>query len=104
MAPVLVTMGRTRIRVRRRGRLLLALLLAVLSVLVMPLIFPARAHDGDAATVTVVVRPGDTLWELARTYGPQDADTRLTVHRIRQLNGLATAAIRPGQRLQIPTR
>ncbi len=40
------------------------------------------------------VRPGETLWDIARRYG-------LSVTRLRRLNGLRTNVIRPGQRLRV---
>ncbi len=47
-------------------------------------------------SVTVVVEPGQTLWDLAQTYG-------VTVDAIVEANGLANGnLVRPGQRLVIP--
>lgn len=49
-----------------------------------------------ARAVTVVVREGQTLWEIARTYG-------VSVDGIVQANGLQSAeVIRAGQQLKIP--
>lgn len=42
------------------------------------------------------VRPGDTLWEIARKHD-------VTVERLRAANGLARSSIRPGQTLVIPS-
>ena len=44
----------------------------------------------------IVVRPGDTLWDLARRH-----DT--TVEALRQANALASDALRPGDVLSLPT-
>ncbi|HEX6988133.1 MAG TPA: LysM peptidoglycan-binding domain-containing protein [Bacillota bacterium] len=96
--------GGVRIRVRRRGRWLLAVVLAALVVLGVPRIFAARAGEPGDGLVTVVVSAGDTLWDLAEAHGPQGADPRVTVDRIQRLNSLSTPLIRPGQRLLIPTR
>ncbi len=41
------------------------------------------------------VRPGDTLWDIARAH-------KVTVARLRAANGLARPTIRPGQTLVIP--
>lgn len=57
----------------------------------MPLLGPAAA-----ATETVEVRPGDSLWAIARRNGT-------TVERLRTANGLQTDLIRPGQKLRLPT-
>ena len=53
---------------------------------------PARPADSDADTY--VVRPGDTLSEIAVAH-------RLSVARLRRLNGLKGDTIRPGQKLRL---
>jgi LysM repeat protein len=56
-------------------------------------------HEETAETTQLAhyrVRPGDTLWEIARR-----RDT--TVARIRELNKLRSARIKPGQLLLLPT-
>ncbi|MDR7401909.1 MAG: peptidoglycan DD-metalloendopeptidase family protein [Armatimonadota bacterium] len=58
---------------------------------------PARpaSRPRGGRSVTVVVESGQTLWDLAQTYGvPVDA--------IVEANGLSGDLIRPGQRLVIP--
>ena len=48
-----------------------------------------------------VVRPGDSLWSLAETYDP-NADTRLVVQDIQQLNSMTTDQVQPGRILWVP--
>jgi nucleoid-associated protein YgaU len=80
---------------------------AVLAVLVCSLAL-AIAYEGMpvtdryAATTHVVVHEGDTLWDLARDYGPAHADPRQTVSRIREANHLTGSLIRPGEVVYIP--
>lgn len=50
-----------------------------------------------------VVGPGETLWKVARRWGP-GKDPRRVVHEIQVLNGLAGGTIHPGQRLRLPPR
>jgi LysM repeat protein len=52
-------------------------------------------------TVTVVVRPGDTLWQIAAAH-TSATDLRNAVRAIEQLNGLSDASIVVGQKLYIP--
>ena len=60
---------------------------------------PQRA--AQPSLVQVVVRPGQSLWSIAESADP-DADTRVIIQRIVDLNGLASAAVQPGQQLWVP--
>ncbi|HZK73979.1 MAG TPA: LysM peptidoglycan-binding domain-containing protein [Clostridia bacterium] len=51
--------------------------------------------------VTVVVRPGDTLWGIAAARYPSD-DVRVRVDEIERLNGLRSPKIEVGETLQLP--
>ncbi|RMH33403.1 MAG: LysM peptidoglycan-binding domain-containing protein [Nitrospirae bacterium] len=44
---------------------------------------------------TLVVKPGDTLWRIARAHG-------VSIPDLQQLNGLTSSLIRVGQRLKVP--
>jgi LysM domain len=54
-----------------------------------------------AASQTVTVTPGDTLWTIASRRYP-DADVRQKVFEIEQLNGLSGPTILAGQHLRVP--
>jgi hypothetical protein len=100
------------VRLTRRGRRLartaviaLALLLA-LTIGILGRGTPVQAGDAPAqvATSTVIVQPGQSLWDVARGLS-LDADLRETVARIQELNGLSGGAgstVRPGQELIVP--
>jgi LysM repeat protein len=61
-----------------------------------------NTHQGDPTTyATVVVGPGDTLWDIARQAAP-GVDPRVTVARIVELNALDGSVIRQGQELLLP--
>ena len=120
----------TRLRLTRRGRVVLTALTA------MPLVLAAVAFslNGGAAgasdsaagldlmsyttesgvvatlaysptdvgsAVFMTVEPGQTLWDLAEEISPT-ADPRDVVADIKRLNALAVETLQPGQRLQIP--
>jgi LysM repeat protein len=60
-------------------------------------------RGSEASTsVTYVVRPGDTLWSIARGFAPS-TDPRVVVDAITSANGLDPAALVPGQQLSIPS-
>lgn len=108
-APAAVTTAGAPIRLTQRGRRLARTAVVALA-LVAALAFSIAGHsassqatDGPAvaATTTVVVQPGQTLWSVARTLSP-DTDVRETVARIQELNGLTGASVKPGQSLIVP--
>ena len=77
------------------GKFLLILLLAVIGVAMV-----ARVSRGAGPERSYVVKPTDTLWTIAaHTYA---GDVREGVWRLQQRNHLASATIRPGQRLVVP--
>lgn len=91
-------------RLTRRGRVVVALAWLVLIGLAA---LPIMRYDGAAAptaedTVSVEVRPGDTLWRLA---GQFDAggDPREFVDAVVSLNGLVDGGdIQPGDVVRVP--
>lgn len=48
------------------------------------------------------VKPGDTLWGIAREFGPANVDIRQTVAVIKKLNGITGSEIMAGQVIEIP--
>jgi LysM repeat protein len=100
------------LRLTRRGRVVVAvaaaLLLAVLSlVLAGSALATNRSHDpasqraGEQRLAQVTVRPGQSLWSVAEAADP-DADTRVVIQQIIELNGLTGDVIIAGQRLWVP--
>ena len=57
---------------------------------------------GGGSAVEVVVGPGDTLWEIARTHAP-DRDPRAVVADIVAVNDLAGTGVQVGARIAVPT-
>jgi LysM domain len=98
--------ARRGLRLTRRGRVVLVVLLALLAaVLALGIDAAGSMASTDSSTATqyetVIVQPGDTLWELARDLAPGD-DPRETVQRLLDLNGLSSPVIVPGQELAVP--
>ncbi len=52
--------------------------------------------------VQVRVQSGDTLWALAKEYGPADMDIRLVVYEICKLNSIDAGSLQAGQYITIP--
>jgi LysM domain len=97
------------LRLTQRGRVVVgiaaALLLAALSLVIAgsaqatnhPV--PSRAAQQNLTQVTV--RPGQSLWSVAENADP-DADTRVVIQQILELNSLTGDTIFAGQRLWVP--
>ena len=71
-----------------------------LAGLASPTSAAAQPPVGTAATVTTVVRPGQSLWEIAAASGTTDVSA--TVARIVELNDLQSTTVRAGQTLEVP--
>ena len=61
----------------------------------------AVAGQAPVSTVTTVVRPGQSLWEIAAASGTSDVAG--TVARIVELNDLQDTTVRAGQTLEVPS-
>jgi LysM repeat protein len=95
------------LRLTQRGRIVAtgvsALVIGVLSV---TLATAAQAtHDKPGPVnkylAKVTLRPGDSLWTVAEAYDP-DADTRVVIEQIQQLNSLSGDQVQPGEVLWVP--
>jgi hypothetical protein len=97
------------LRLTRRGRVVVAglavLLVSVLSLLVAGAA-QATSHAAPLSAAghglgQVVVRPGQSLWSVAESADP-DADTRLVIQQILELNPLHGDTVFAGERLWVP--
>ncbi len=111
MPQVALTAGpRTRLRLTRRGRAVIAVLVSL--PLVIALLSLSLNGGGATATSvsssavvvsTVTVESGQSLWSLAMTIAP-DASTADVVADLMAINELDSASVRPGQQLIVPER
>lgn len=90
------------LRLTFRGCVLASVLVG-LCLLGILAIAAAHTEGGGAPTApaSVVVQPGDTLWQIAAEASPAE-DPLVVVNRIRQANGLDRSALQPGQLLVLP--
>jgi len=93
-------------RLTPRGRLAVtgvsALLVGALSVGFATKAQASHTGPGPGSHVTKVeVLPGQSLWAIAEAHDP-NADTRVTVHEIQQLNAMTSDQIQPGESLWVP--
>ena len=104
---------RTRTRLTRRGRIVVAALITAGVVLVAALAWLAgttraqAAGSGPPASAvyhslrSVVVQPGESLWAIAEQADPA-GDPRSVMQEIIDLNALHGTSVQPGQRLWLP--
>ena len=98
-----------RLRLTRRGRVVLAVFAAVVvSLIGLAAANGARAEASAAPAGTagqsmtrIVVQPGQTLWTIAMRADPQ-ADPRQVVQEIIAANALRDGSIQAGQHLLVP--
>jgi hypothetical protein len=61
-------------------------------------------ESAEPAYIEIRIQSGDTLWDLAKEYGPSDEDVRKVVKRICKINGIVPEGLMPGQKIKIPSR
>ena len=88
---------------RRIGALVVLASVVVLGVEALagpePVAAPATT---PVSTATVVVQPGQTLWDIATTHAPDDGSTWTYVERLAELNGVTAGELRAWQVLRLP--
>jgi LysM domain len=97
------------LRLTRRGRVVVAvaavLLLAVLSLVIaasaQATSHPVSSPRTQQSLAQVTVRPGQSLWSVAEAADP-NADTRVVIQQVVELNGLTGNVVFAGQRLWVP--
>jgi LysM domain-containing protein len=104
---------RTRARLTRRGRIVVAALIAAGVLLVVAFAWLAGTARAGAAgggprpsavyhsLRSVVVHPGESLWAIALRADPA-GDPRNVIQQIIDLNALRGTSVQPGQRLWLP--
>ncbi len=105
--------ARTRVRLTRRGRIVVAALITASVVLVAALAWLAGTARADAAGSgvparavyhslrSVTVLPGESLWSIATQYEPA-SDPRSVIQEIIDLNALSGTSVQPGEHLWLP--
>lgn len=89
-------------RLTRRGRLVV-FVLGFMAIVALGLVFAGGSvatRDAEH-TETIVVGPGDTLWDLASDLS-EGGDVREMMRHIQQLNSLDSVDLASGQRLVVP--
>lgn len=85
---------------RRRA----ATLAAVVVLAIAGLVLQSTAAESDVPdrTTSVVIAPGDTLWDIAVAATPAGQSPHATVAQILELNDVEAATLQPGATLTVP--
>ena len=96
-------MKKVRIVNRKKFTRSVSLLLVFFMTLSI-LAFVSLESQGDTEPqfISVYVKAGDTLWSIASQHNHNNLDIRELIYLIKEENQLVSAAIYPGQELQIP--
>ncbi|MGI5838292.1 MAG: cell division suppressor protein YneA [bacterium] len=91
-------------RLKNGRRLISVVLVFAAALLALCAVTRTEVNAQDSAELLrIVVRPGDTLWDIAGEYGRGgQIDIRRFIHQIRKTNNLMTSDLTPGQVLYIP--
>jgi nucleoid-associated protein YgaU len=88
-----------------RRRLVALAVLVALAAAALGVISASRSEASvDTAVRTVVVAPGDTLWDIAQGLVGPGESTHVLVAEIAARNGVDAASLRPGSVLEVPSR
>jgi hypothetical protein len=101
--------ARTRLRLTRRGRVVLTALAAlpILIIVALAVLNGGQASAGNTQShahfETVTIEPGETLWQLAQEQAP-NADPRDFIQDVVDLNALEGSSLQAGERIAIPAQ
>jgi len=86
------------------GARIRALSIISITVVVVLLLLASAGHatSEPSETFSYRIKGGDTLWQIAADYGPDNADRRQVVSVIEQLNDLDAGSLQIGQVIEIP--
>jgi hypothetical protein len=103
---------RSHVKLRRVRLLRLsALIMTVLAVSAVSFFSISFAGDDEAHAASassareaerMIVKPGDTLWSIAKSRTAEGEDLRAYIYKLKKVNGLKNANLQAGQTLVLP--
>ena len=96
--------GRVHRRPNYALRRIAALLTVLLVIVGLGALWTLRsdAAPGDVVEATVVVAPGQTVWDIASDYAPEGQHPQAYVAEVLRYNHLEAASVAPGTALRLP--
>ncbi len=76
----------------------------IIIVILLSFLLKNKAHSSyyEIEYHEITVIEGDTLWEIANKYLPEDIDIRRAIYDIEKINGIDNGYIYPGNIIKIP--
>lgn len=97
--------NKKKIRLRQKGEKNLLICILVISCtlyLSLTCLLEGQAFGKQNSYTEIVVKKGDTLWQLAAKHGSKNQDIRKTIYEIKKLNNITEPYLMPGELLLIP--
>lgn len=101
---IIMQRKRRRLVLTNKAKVLL-FMLVLSSVYLMITAFTPQPDDAEASYITeqtVLVRTGDTLWEIAKENNPEQKNVRKWVDEIMEYNEMTNATVYPGEKIILP--
>lgn len=94
-----------RIINKRRFYLFLTSVFIIIAMIVLSLVSNNKVHSSyyEIEYVSIEVKEGDTLWNIASKYLTDYSDIRKAIYDIKALNKLDSSYIYPGDIIKIPS-
>jgi nucleoid-associated protein YgaU len=100
-----VTIMKKKYRIKSKFRFTLFMTIAILMMIsITGTVIGANNAESLTKPVysEIIVQSGDTLWNLAEEFGPDNKDIREVIFEICELNDISADSIQPGQTILIP--
>ena len=96
-------MKKYKIKNRIRFITFVTVIMLVVSFAISGVFNTIKAHSTkEKEYIEVLVESGDTLWNIAKTYGSDDCDIRELIYNICQINNMKASDLRAGQTILVP--
>lgn len=93
---------RPNVALRRRIAAVLTIAVVVLAICAAWAMRSYAAPDAGVVEATVVVAPGETVWDIAYDYAPQGQHPQAYIAEVLRYNGVDAGAVAPGTVLRLP--
>lgn len=91
---------RRRLVLTKQAKVLLFILSATAVYMMITAFTPQQ--NKEIIPTPVVVRTGDTLWEIARDNNPEQKNVRSWIDEIMEYNDMSDSTVYPGEKIILP--